>query len=94
MNELYGEKEKRPTGEKAPDLLHMGNYDGALLQDATKSRNEYNDQLIKQNSKFSQLVGKLHSNVQSVDAILAELPTTEMLNKLQQQIYTFIGVQN
>ena len=31
MNELYGEKEKKATGEKAVDLLHMGNYDGALL---------------------------------------------------------------
>ena len=39
-------------------------------------------------------MGKLHSNVQSVDQILEELPSTDMLNKLQQQIYTFIGVQN
>ena len=29
--ELYGDQEKRATGEKAPDLLHLGNYDGALL---------------------------------------------------------------
>ena len=53
--------------EKPVDLLHLGNYEGAVLQDSGMAMDEYNDQLLKYNSKFSQLVGKLHSNLNSVN---------------------------
>ena len=61
----------------------MGNIDGAILQDLDQGRNTYNDQLLKYNSKFSQLVGKLHSNLAQIDKIVSELPSTDDLNALQ-----------
>ena len=53
------------------DLLHLGNIDGYILEDIEQGRNAYNDQMIKYNSKFSQLVGKLHSNVNEIDKIVS-----------------------
>ena len=44
------------------DLLHLGNIDGYVLEDRDAAKKAYNDELIRYNSKFAQLVGKLHSN--------------------------------
>ena len=74
---------------EAPDLLHMGNLDGAILHDLDQARHTYNDQLVLYNGKFAQLVGKLHANVDGISKIVAELPYTEELNVMQQKIYTF-----
>ena len=87
------EEELKTQKVEARDLLHLGNYDAYLLNDMTQARSDYNDQLIKYNSKFSQLVGKLHSNQQQIDQIFSELPQTDGLLTLQEKISTFKGLQ-
>ena len=47
------EEELRPQTVEARDLLHLGNYDAYLLNDLSQARADYNDQLIKYNSKFA-----------------------------------------
>ena len=37
----------------ASDLLHEGNHAGALLLDDQRSRDAYNDKMLKYNSKFA-----------------------------------------
>ena len=61
---MQGEKAHLFDAEGAPDLLHMGNIDGAILQNPDLARGAYNDELLKYNSKFAQLVAKLSANQQ------------------------------
>ena len=67
---------------EARDLLHSGNIDGYILEDMDAARSTYNDELLRYNSKFAQLVGKLHSNLDEVDKIVGELPSVDDLNAL------------
>ena len=67
--EMEAEREEKQEAPDIPvpvpearDLLHMGNLDGYILKDAEQGRHTYNDQMLRYNSKFSQLVGKLFSN--------------------------------
>ena len=66
-DEMAAEKEEQDemveVREPEPrDLLHLGNIDGYVLEDMDAAKKAYNDELIRYNSKFAQLVGKLHSN--------------------------------
>ena len=51
--EVLSLKNFRDYKGSAKDLLHEGNVDGVLLVDETKSKNAYNDKILKYNSKYA-----------------------------------------
>ena len=94
--EIEGEKEQlkefslenmRSFTGTAEDLLHTGNHAGALLLDDQRARDAYNDKMLKYNSKFAQLVGKLRSNTDKIEEIVMELPHLELIDSIRKDIF-------
>lgn len=65
----------------------MGNVDGVLLKSEQKSRDAYNDKLLKYNSKYAQLVGKQKSNIDAIETSLQSLPDLQFMDLLRRDIY-------
>ncbi len=86
MEEFNLENMRQFTGT-ANDLLHEGNVEGALLLDDQRARDAYNDKMLKYNSKFAQLVGKLRSNTEKIEEIVMELPHADLIDSIRRDIH-------
>jgi len=57
------------------DILHMSNHNAILAQDEKLGMVSYNQEILKYNDLYSELLGKFISNQVLAEQILESLPT-------------------